>query len=51
MGAGRGRHLVSAFARSYTCNNIRAVIHALPRMKCTCVASNSLHNEPRIFIH
>jgi len=41
---------LSAFAWSDTCNNVRAVIHALPCVKRACAARDSLHYEPRVFI-
>ena len=48
------RHLaiehLTAFTRRHSGDNIRAVLHALPRMKRAGAARNSLHREARVLI-
>src|SRR4030095_12055743 len=41
---------LAAFARGHTCDHVRAVIHALPRVKRASAARNPLHNKSSIFI-
>ena len=48
------RHLavehLAAFSRRHTSDNVRAVLHALARMKSAGAAGDSLHEQSRVFI-
>jgi hypothetical protein len=42
---------LSAFSGRDAGNDVGAIVHALPGVKCTGAAGDALHNKPRILIN
>jgi hypothetical protein len=42
---------LAAFPWCDTRDHIRAIVHALPSVKCAGAAGDALHDKPRVFIN